>query len=173
MRNLKEFDELYQETVAEVSKIVDFPENWNEWHYEVSGRTTRIAGWVNFATKEIGFSKQFIKFHSEDIVKRDIILHELAHVMTEGHEHDEIWAEKCRIIGGTGEEMFKSSADYQRLIKKYELYCPNCGEVISYHRKKAKKALDKACGKCCQEFNQGKFTEKYLLKYREVQKTEI
>lgn len=165
-----EFEKLYSETVAEVAKSVDFPDDWKDWHCEVSGRINKIAGWVQFAKKEVGFSKSFIKFHSKEVVKRDIILHELAHVLTEGHEHDEVWAEMCRKIGGTGEEDFKSSEDYQRLTKKYELYCPNCGRTINYYRRKSKVATNNACGECCREYNQGSFSEKYLLKFRDVKK---
>lgn len=168
--NLYEFEKLYRETVAEVSKFADFPVDWNDWHCEVSRRITRIAGWVQFETREVGFSKLFIEFHSKEVVKRDIILHELAHVLTKGHEHDEIWANMCRKIGGMGEEVFKSSEDYQRLIKKYELYCPNCGKTISYYQRKNKVAVNNACGECCREYNHGKYSDKYLLKFRDVKK---
>ena len=95
------------------------------------------------------------------------LLHELAHAfsvqaygITEGRGHGNKWKHIAKQIGCDGERCYKSES-INKPESKYTLICDNCKKESPKH-KMIKRGY--ACGKCCNEHNNGKFTDKYKLR---------
>ena len=82
------------------------------------------------------------------IVKR-VVLHEIAHARTPGHNHDDAWRQECLAIGGDGESQYLTIEDGGDVITPKTQWlgvCPVCGEKFPRMR------LDKETkqrGFCC------------------------
>lgn len=74
--------------------------NLPQWGVEFDKARAR-AGQTRYATRKISLSRYFIAANDIDRVRRTI-LHEIAHVLTEGHGHDKVWKATCLRIGGDG-----------------------------------------------------------------------
>lgn len=114
----------------------------------------------------ISLSKVVLPLQTDDAVK-DTILHEIAHALVGNkHGHNWVWQRKAKEIGCDGQRCYNSSAfvegGKEALIAqaKYTMTCPECGYIIAAHRKPK---INKACGKCCNAHNNGKYCEKYKL----------
>lgn len=84
------------------------------WKFEWS-RAKKQAGLCTFRrnrmtgemfNKRIKLSSHIMQQMNEEFV-RDTILHEIAHALTPGHNHDYVWKAKCREIGAKPERCFK------------------------------------------------------------------
>jgi hypothetical protein len=71
---------------------------------------------------------------------RDTILHEIAHALTPGHNHDSVWRAKSIEIGCDGKRCYGSDVRAPR-----------------------------ACGVCCNAYNGRRFTDRFELKWRKVE----
>src|SRR5690606_36848092 len=69
--------------------------------------SVRRFGYCNNHTKIISFSKHLTELNSEDQVK-STILHEIAHALTPGCGHNEVWKRVARAIGDDGERCYDS-----------------------------------------------------------------
>ena len=82
------------------------------------------------------------------IVKR-IVLHEIAHARTPGHDHDDAWRQVCLSIGGDGESRFEvveDGGDVKLPYYKWLGICPVCNN--KYYRQRLT-ADDKRRSFCC------------------------
>lgn len=73
------------------------------WNNRTSNKTWGIC---KYNPKEIHLNKKYALIEDETNVI-DTIIHEIAHALTEGHNHDEVWKEKCRELG-CRDEQFKN-----------------------------------------------------------------
>ncbi len=76
----------------------------------------------------ITLSKLITPIHSDEKV-RDTILHEIAHGLTKGHNHDYVWQRKALEIGSDGKRCFASCPELKEMHKetsKYTGTCPLC-----------------------------------------------
>jgi predicted SprT family Zn-dependent metalloprotease len=76
----------------------------------------------------IKLSKVITAAHSEDAV-RDTILHEIAHGLTKGHNHDYVWQTKAIEIGCNGQRCYNVGEDLKNSLQKITKYigsCPCC-----------------------------------------------
>ena len=112
-----------------------------------------------YLKKVIELSKPYTELNDEKEI-RDTILHEIAHALApKGSGHGPKWKQLALSLGCKPHRC----ADGQSLIippYKYLGHCPNCKRII----KKNKRARI-ACGKCCSEFNNGQFSEKFIIKW--------
>ena len=116
----------------------------------------RRLGQCRYSKKEIGISKGYAELNDEARIK-NTILHEIAHALVGSkHGHDQVWRLKALEIGCDGNRVCNEILAMPP--KPYTGACPNCGKSSQYHRRKRV-----ACGICCNQFNNGKFTETYLL----------
>lgn len=97
---------------------------------------------------------------------RDTILHEIAHALTPGHNHDAVWQTKAVEIGCDGKRCygFDVRAPGANL---YVAACPNCQRIVS--RERHRKPRPRACGVCCDAYNGGRFTTRFLLVWRKAE----
>jgi predicted SprT family Zn-dependent metalloprotease len=98
---------------------------------------------------------------------RNTILHEIAHAFSfqlygsDGRGHDYKWKHIAKQIGCDGERCFNGE-EVNRPQSKYSLVCDNCG-YTSPKYKIIKKQY--ACSKCCNQYNGGRYSEKYKLRF--------
>jgi predicted SprT family Zn-dependent metalloprotease len=96
------------------------------------------------------------------------IRHEIAHAIefeVRGtSDHGNLWKLIARQVLCNAERCYKINEVSITSPTKYTLICDNCGVERPSHKKKKRKS---ACGKCCNTYNGGRFTEKFLL--RQVQ----
>jgi predicted SprT family Zn-dependent metalloprotease len=130
------------------------------WVFQFDKATTRF-GCCNYTRKVISLSKPLVEANSWDNVK-DTILHEIAHALTPGQNHNNVWKQKAIEIGCTGDRCYNSE-EVNCVPTRYLMECSTCGYQRSNNRKP--KTL-RACGKCCTKYNNGKFHVDYILTMR-------
>ena len=97
----------------------------------------------------------------------DTMLHELAHAfcvevygVRNGKGHGYNWQHIATQIGCNGKRCY-SSDSVNKPQSKYTLLCESCGRETPKY-KIVKRTV--ACGKCCKQHNNGKYTDKFKLK---------
>ena len=114
--------------------------------------------------RKIELSTKLVAINDEDRVKLTI-LHEIAHALTEGHGHDRVWKAKLLEIGGDGKRCY-SREDTNTIERKrtlYQAFCQEHGDRGRFYRR-----VNRACGSCCNAYNDGRYSEAYRLKFREL-----
>lgn len=88
------------------------------------------------------------------------ILHEIAHALAGPHaKHSYLWKQWAVKVGARPERCFSGDTiDETKISYKYTLTCPNCGETDGCSRKLKRQ---RACVKCCNEHNYGRFSYTY------------
>ena len=80
--------------------------------------------------------------------------------------HDIVWKTKLLEIGGDGKRCYSSSdtSTIERPPRKlYQAYCEEHG-----NRGRTYARRNKACGSCCNEYNGGRYSERFRIQYREL-----
>ena len=112
----------------------------------------RAFGVCNYSKRQIELSTYLVPAMSDDAIK-DTITHEIAHALTRGHGHDNVWKMKCIELGGNGQrcggsDHYKDGQAGQMIIQeklaKYTLACPCCGTKYYKNRKPTRSV---SCGK--------------------------
>ena len=123
----------------------------------------RAFGVCDYRNRLIELSAILVPAMTDEAIQ-DTIVHEIAHALTPGHNHDYVWKQKCIELGGDGKRCHGSEkytdgkvgqAIIMDKIAKYTLTCPVCGEKYHLHRKPTR---TKCCGK-----HGGGYNEKYKL----------
>ena len=132
----------------------------------------RAFGVCYYTQKKISLS---LPLCSENLDKvdtniRNTILHEIAHAFSVhvygislGRGHGKYWKDIAIQIGCNGQRCFDGET-VNRPKSKYTLVCDTCGRKTPKHRKSS---LLYACGSCCKVHNNGKYSEKYKLRFVE------
>lgn len=135
----------------------------DNWTFKWNNRR-RSLGVCFYNRKQIQLSRFWIKLVSyEKII--DTILHEIAHALVGfKHGHNHIWRAKAREIGANPNRCYQHDLEQKEMHKvmnyKYKRYCPNC-EIEEYFSRLGRNKKEGACGKCCDRFNNGRWSEKY------------
>lgn len=128
------------------------------WSLRLNSRK-RVIGLCSYARMTLELSVHLIDTNEWQMVEQ-VILHEIAHALTEGHAHDEVWRETARAIGVKNP---RSRCDLPVQINgRYQATCDTCGKTYHRHRKSMRMGQT-ACPLCCNNFNAGKYTSRYAL----------
>jgi len=129
-----------------------------DWKLEFDNAKRRLGLCIH-STKTISLSQNYLPLRPIEETK-NTILHEIAHALVGGrHGHDHVWQQKAREIGCDGNRLYSGTATVEG---KYKLTCPNCGE--SHYRYKQPKNSNKyACRGCCDNYNNGRFSDKFIF----------
>jgi predicted SprT family Zn-dependent metalloprotease len=131
----------------------------NDWKLKFDESKSHI-GLCRYSEKTIYLSYPYVEINEEKII-RNTILHEIAHALAGSRNgHNRIWRTIAKSIGCTGERC-TSGADKPR--GKWTRCCNNCGYEQQSYRRTSKK---RACGKCCNDYNGGRYAEEYKLEWR-------
>ena len=103
--------------------------NLTDWKFVIDTNVKSRLGQCRYNEKEVAISEYILKLRHEQIV--DTIIHEIAHALTEGHNHDKVWKEKCIELGCIplstymgGFNIYKPNNNY-----KFEGSCPTCSKT--------------------------------------------
>lgn len=135
-----------------------------DWKFQINKRCKLRMGYCNFDKKVIEVSKCLIDVGTpEDI--QDTILHEIAHALVgRGYGHGKVWKAKAIEIGAIPKACNSHKIKLPKGKAKY--ICYNCGYEEQIYRLPRKKIMV-ACASCCKKYNNGKFTDKFLLEIKE------
>ncbi len=129
------------------------------WHFNLDNAKRR-AGYCSHYKKRISMSKPIITLNDEEQFI-DTLLHEIAHALVGyEHGHDRVWRAKCREIGAKPNRL----GTYNTPKKKWNVSCKSCGKTYDRHRKPRLNTT--ACGACCNRYNHGQYSEKYIVVYK-------
>jgi predicted SprT family Zn-dependent metalloprotease len=113
------------------------------WTVKLSASKRAVAA-CHMQSKTIKLSSKWIGHISEEQIKESS-LHEIAHALTPGHHHDEVWKAKARSIGCTG--MRCARFDSSHLAFKYTISC-RCGANNLQRDRLETKWEEKICKLC-------------------------
>ena len=129
----------------------------SEWSVIIEMRPRARMGSCRYGKKQIGLSE----FHLKDGVNEitNTLLHVIAHVLVgPGHNHDRVWTNTFRAIGGNGSRTAKTNNPPKpRYIGK----CSVCGKEYRYYRKPKNIRRSCHCGG-------NKFSENHLIHISKV-----
>ncbi len=129
-----------------------------DWHFKFDGAKRRY-GQCLYRTKTITLSRHLTLLNTEKHVKETII-HEIAHALTPYQHHNRIWQLKAIELGIRPN---RCAIDKAKVEPNFKAICFNCQHVHTRFRRTKNKR--EACAICCRKFNNGKFTERFVLKW--------
>lgn len=139
--------------------------NWPAWGFRTARSKNRLGfcQYNRFNGGMIAFSKNYLHLPYEEI--RDTLLHEIAHAIA-GHKagHGPEWKRVCRQIGAKPNPS-ADLKDEMQLEYKWTGVCPNNFKHKVMRHALTEKGRRMACGACCRELNDGKFTPRYLFEW--------
>ena len=138
------------------------------WTFEFNSRK-RAAGLCAPGKKVIYISEYLLMQNLNKALEfENTLRHELAHAidfeMRGTSDHSRVWKAVAREVLCTAERCFTSEQIADTRQTKYTLICDTCKKKSPSHKIKKRKS---ACGDCCNEHNNGRFSDKYVL--RQVQ----
>lgn len=127
------------------------------WRFKFDNAKRRF-GVCKYRSKIISLSKNLTALNNV-LEVQDTILHEIAHALTPGQHHNNVWKMKAEELGCRSERCY-SNEKVITPISKYEAKCEGCGKVHKKHRKPRRIS---SCGKC----SGGRFNPEYKLDFKE------
>jgi len=133
--------------------------------YDVRKGKLKISGvWFD----KFGMDRLIEEGVAEDFGK-DTVLHELAHCLDYAErgtsDHSRKWKDTARRVGADPTRTCSLPDNLKKLIADWKRVCENCDYVQYYYKKPTAK---RACKKCCDKHNNGRFSHKYVLKVEKV-----
>lgn len=104
------------------------------------GNAKRVAGSCDYRHKRITLSKYLLAQRSYE-ESLNTIVHEIAHALTKGHNHDAVWAAKHRELGGDGKRCFQHHDEQAPIVGR----CPHGKEFPRYRWPKRPDAWSCRC----------------------------
>lgn len=118
-----------------------------KWH---NGST--CLGKVTYSSKVLSLCKPFVELNTDEHV-RDVILHEIAHILVgQGHHHNHIWKDAAKSIGCISHNRLHIRTEYKtpyvspsHITKRVVYTCKTCGTEFKFGKKLTKRY---SCSKC-------------------------
>lgn len=129
------------------------------------GNMSRGFGYYQYrgnGKETIVMSKPLTELNSQRVFQ-DALLHEVAHALVGPYNnHNKIWQRMAKRIGCTGTRCYPNSVTLPR--GKYRFKCPKCKHIINFYRKPTWLGKKRpACGNCCNKYNKGLYSTKYVI----------
>lgn len=122
-------------------------------------RARRRFGACHFDEHAVSLSRELTRLNDEAVV-RDVVLHEIAHALAGPHAgHGPTWrrvADSLGVRAGRGAHSYDITLPQPRFTGT----CPSCGALVRRHRRDRS-----ACKRCCDRYNDGRFSRRYLLRW--------
>ena len=137
-----------------------------EYNFKLDDAKCRF-GSCNITDKVISVSKHLAALNSLEQVT-DTIKHEIAHALEYKKfgrlSHSGTWKALAMTVGCVAERCYDSKEVATPELPKYVYKCINCGHEIT---KTYKMYRFRACKRCCDKYNGGKFSSKYIFELKE------
>lgn len=118
----------------------------HDWKFVWNNRMTNSTwGVCKYRQKEIQLNRKYAQIESDENII-DTIIHEVAHALTKGDGHGEIWKAKCRELGCKDQQYKNLEKSSMEKLSRFKGYCPTCNDVIYAGRKKKYGVV---CVSCC------------------------
>lgn len=149
----------------------DYCMNDMGWKFKFNDRK-RALGLCSPRNRTIYLSSWFLDNANREMSGwENTMIHEIAHAINHhlgGRGHDRQWRNIFLSMGGSGTRCSKDAITYnddlvKNPISKYTNICANGHKRPAHKRSRTITQGRQACGQCCNEFNGGKFSKKYLL----------
>ena len=134
------------------------------WKFEFNNRKN-AAGLCSIRNKTIYISSWILNQNlNKSMFFENTLRHEIAHALD--YEiygkcgHGNTWKRIAKTILNDAERCFSNNKISFTETTKYTLTCINCNNTFPSHKSKRAKS---ACGECCNTYNYGKYSDKYLL----------
>lgn len=105
------------------------------WVFAFPKKDVRWSGQCSYLAQEIRLSRTFIA-HNHFARITETILHEIAHALTPGHQHDKVWKAKVLELGGTPKANNQTETPFTE--RGYKWYMVYEGEILGGWRRKPK-----------------------------------
>jgi predicted SprT family Zn-dependent metalloprotease len=128
------------------------------WTFQFDNSVSRF-GYAHPGTRTISLSRKLVALNPEAEVL-NTILHEIAHALTPGHHHDNVWRAKAVSIGCTGSRTHNAEVP----VGKWTLSCTTCDFSVTRNRRRNDKP---ACPRCCARIGV-RYSPDHLLVQRET-----
>ena len=117
----------------------------SEWVLDFDSAKTRCAC-CRYSIKKVVVSRNYLNNKTVDLNKmKNTLLHEIAHIMTPGDGHGQLWKRVALQIGCDG----KRCSDIQEIMESKWLLKCKCGMVnLPRHRRCLKKVKNWKCKEC-------------------------
>ena len=130
------------------------------WTFEFDN-SKKTFGQCWTSRKLIELSRPLTELNDEEQVK-DTILHEIAHALVGNeHGHNRVWQTKAKAIGCNGKRCYDTTSVIVP-PKKWVAICQSCKTIHSAYRR----TKGSACGVCCKKYNNGRYSDEYLLNWQ-------
>lgn len=107
------------------------------------------VGTTHYTWQSISYSRELIPAMPMEAIK-DIVLHEIAHVLTEGTGHTLAWSDTFISLGGSGER-YAQGVDPEKASYKWKGSCP-AGHTV-WRNRLTKGLKEASCGSCSKDFD--------------------
>jgi predicted SprT family Zn-dependent metalloprotease len=114
------------------------------WRFVIDEQPRKRLGQCRYQRKEIGITGWYIERNDARSVQ-NTILHEIAHALTPGHNHDWVWRQKAIDIGCDGQRC-ADDKKIEVIPARWRGTCPECG--THYYRERRPRRNDFQCPKC-------------------------
>jgi len=161
-------EKLFDETFSiKLDGYIDTNVSMNDlgYYFVWDKRSKRKLGCCRYNLKQINLSTLYVmnNYRTNPHLIEDTIRHEIAHAISHymdkvnGTGHGEMWK---RVAVQVGAKPNRCKRGIVSAKSKWTLVCPNseCDVKGDYHRKPK---TNKACGKCCDKYSNGKFDSKF------------
>jgi hypothetical protein len=112
------------------------------WTLEMFHTADKV-GVCKYMSKTIGLSSVFLRGHNCNYAKvKKALMHEVAHAITPGHSHNNIWKAKCKSMGGDD----RLTMTMVLPGMSWAMVCPSCRWRQEYPTKP--NATGMVCGSC-------------------------
>jgi predicted SprT family Zn-dependent metalloprotease len=103
-------------------------------------------GQCRYATKTLSFSRPLTRIATEEEFT-NTVLHEIAHALTPGHRHGNVWRAKFIALGGNGERCSSRDPEGVIALAKWTILCVSCD--FKTHRNRLTQSI-RTGGRCPQ-----------------------
>jgi hypothetical protein len=148
------------EEVKKLAKELFEKNNIGDWEFDFDRATSRFGCCYTYR-KRITLSQKITELNlgSNSHHIRNTLLHEIAHALAGAHHnHDNHWRSIAKSIGCTGTRCYSTSVVTPP--EKYKGTCPICMTEIKKNRKSKG-----ACIKCCNKYNNGKYSKRFMFRW--------
>lgn len=170
-----------KEEIEEYAKKKFEEHGLEDWGFDFNFRFKRKIGCCKLGERTIELSGVWfidvgmdliIEAGGREDLAEDTILHEIAHAidfLNRGRsDHSWRWKKIARKIGADPTRIESIPDKIVKLKADWYRECPNCGQKSYYHKKPT---AERACAKCCDEYNCGNFDERFIMNIKKNNST--